>query len=105
MSATPRPWTVDAAPDANGYFTIREADGSEHGNTDVEPIATVYEEKRAALIVRAVNTFDEACATIKELLTLIDWMGPQPGYRMSDHEEYARAQAVLAKLETINDPN
>ena len=49
--------------------------------------------------VNMLDVMEEAKAVIEELLKLIDWMGPQPGYMMADHEEYARAQAVLAKLD------
>lgn len=34
-------WKIDECPDANGNWTLREADGTEHGNTET-CIATVY---------------------------------------------------------------
>ena len=34
-------WKIDECPDANGSWTLREADGTEHGNTET-CIATVY---------------------------------------------------------------
>lgn len=48
-------WTIDACLDANGFSTLRVSDGSEHGDTDRQPIATVYDEENAARIVAAVN--------------------------------------------------
>lgn len=48
-------WTVDECPDAQGHWTIRVADGSANGDTDAEPIATVYAEASAARIVACVN--------------------------------------------------
>ena len=48
-------WKVDNAPDADDFFTIRQADGTEHGRTDVEPIATVYLKRHADSIVRDHN--------------------------------------------------
>ena len=48
-----RPWIDDPCADANGHTTIRSADGSKCGDTDVEPIATVYDEKHACLIAAA----------------------------------------------------
>lgn len=35
-------WVVDECPDAYGNWTIRIADGSNNGNTEEEPVATVY---------------------------------------------------------------
>lgn len=46
---------VDSCPDANGFFTIRENDGSEEGNTSIEPIATVYDQDMAERLVYAYN--------------------------------------------------
>lgn len=46
-------WVVDFCPDADGHSTIRVANGEPNGNTDVEPIATVYEGKDATLIAVA----------------------------------------------------
>ena len=48
---TPGPWTVDDCPDADGYDTIRLADGTLNGNTEAQPIATAY--SHAALIAAA----------------------------------------------------
>ena len=39
---TPGDWYVDSCLDANGFFTIRRFDGTEHGNTQEQPIATVF---------------------------------------------------------------
>ena len=48
-------WIVDPCPDANGFHTIRIADGSEHGNTEEQPIATVFEREIADHIVTTHN--------------------------------------------------
>jgi len=48
---TPGPWTVDDCPDADGYDTIRLADGTLNGNTEAQPIATAY--SHSALIAAA----------------------------------------------------
>ena len=50
---TPGPWTVDQCPAATGAITVRPADGTEHGDTDAQPIATVYQEDHARLIAAA----------------------------------------------------
>ena len=46
---------VDDALDANGNATLRWADGSDNGNTDVQPIATIYDYEVALLLADAIN--------------------------------------------------
>lgn len=46
---------VDDCPDADGHHTIRFDDGTIHGNTEEEPIATVYDLSIAKKIVEAHN--------------------------------------------------
>ena len=48
-------WTVDPATDANGHWTIRIDDGSDHGDTEQQPIATVFVREDAVLIVGLHN--------------------------------------------------
>lgn len=48
-------WTVDECPDAYGHWTIRIADGTPNGNTDEQPIATVYNLENAKQIVQEHN--------------------------------------------------
>ena len=62
MEATPRPWIVDECADYRGFETIRVADGTPNGNTGMQPIATVYNEANAALIVKAVNAHEKLVA-------------------------------------------
>ena len=50
-----RKWIVDSCPNADGFSTIRIDDGSEHGNTDEEPIAVVYDVNDAETIVADHN--------------------------------------------------
>lgn len=54
---TPGPWTIDACLDAAGHSTIRRCDGSPHGDTALQPIATVYKEADARLIVAAPEMY------------------------------------------------
>jgi hypothetical protein len=51
-------YTVDECPDANGFSTIRLADGSVNGDVDAAPVATVYDDTVAQLIVRLLNAID-----------------------------------------------
>lgn len=48
-------WVVDECQDANGFWTIRLADGTENGNTDAQPIATVFDLAIAEHIVATHN--------------------------------------------------
>ena len=53
--ATPDLVVVDNCPDAKGFMTLRWADGSDNGNTDVQPIATIYDYEVALLLADAIN--------------------------------------------------
>ena len=55
---TYRPLTVDTCPDARDYSTIRFADGSEHGNIEDWPIATVYAEEYANVLAAAPELYE-----------------------------------------------
>lgn len=46
-------WTVDECEDANGNLTIRPSDGSRNGNTERQPIATVYGSAPSANLMAA----------------------------------------------------
>ena len=50
-----RKLTIDDCPDANGYYTIRFDDGTIHGNTEEQPIATVFDLSIAKDIVDSHN--------------------------------------------------
>src|SRR3990167_3093084 len=54
---TAGPWTVDVAPDAAGFHTIRIANGTCYGDTDQQPIATVYDKQHTRLIAAAPVQF------------------------------------------------
>lgn len=55
MNDKPELIKVDPCPAANGESTIRWDDGSENGNTERQPVATVYNEDDAQGIVDAWN--------------------------------------------------
>lgn len=46
---------VDDCPDAAGFWTVRPADGTVHGDTEAEPIATFYDKSLATAMVDAHN--------------------------------------------------
>lgn len=48
-------WQVDSSNKMYGYFTIRHFDGSPNGNTQEQPIATVFTEQDAIEIVDLHN--------------------------------------------------
>ena len=71
---TPGRWTMDKCPDAHGFSTIRPSDGSINGDTDAQPIATVYRPDHALLIATAPETAaerDRLRAVNAELVTAL----------------------------------
>lgn len=58
---------VDPAPDARGFWTVRHADGSEHGDTDAQPVATFYDQNIADRMVHDHNGRLSGSAIIQEL--------------------------------------
>ncbi len=59
---------VDPICDADGFCTIRIDDGSEHGDTSEQPIATVYTDHDAALITRCYNAYPVMLDALKDAL-------------------------------------
>lgn len=53
--ATYSDWIVDNCPDAQGFWTIRLDDATLNGNTDSQPVATVFDRNIAELIVETHN--------------------------------------------------
>ena len=87
MSATPRPWKAHENKIYVGE-SINEAD-------QVIAILDSADAELARLIVRAVNTFDEAKAAIEEAY---HELRIRCGYKPGDHC-YDALKAVLAKME------
>lgn len=46
---------VDECSDANGFYTLRWADGTPNGDTQSQPLATIFDYEVAQLIQEAVN--------------------------------------------------
>ena len=44
---------LDDCLDAHGFNTLRLDDGSEHGATDAQPVATIYSDKHSRLLASA----------------------------------------------------
>ena len=86
---TPEPWTVDAAVDAHGFYTIRRADGSEHGDTVHAPIATVFLKEDATVIAASV----ELAVVLRDLLS-----GGACNYHGDCRVHAERARILLARL-------
>jgi hypothetical protein len=86
--------TVDAAQGVCG-FTIRESDGSEHGNTDT-CIATVYQDHAAEYIAHACNAYPKLVEALRELMLRCD--GPQGMRADGSNVQTMRASAVLSEL-------
>ena len=80
--ATPRlifrgEYVVDEVEDAYGNLTIRVADGTPNGDTEQQPIATVYSAEHADLIVKAVNSHDGLVAALGLAYESLSGMGEQ----------------------------
>lgn len=69
--ATPGPYTTDECPEANGFTTIRRANGECNGDTEAQPIATVYREKDARLLAASWEMRE---ALEKAMLVINDFM-------------------------------
>lgn len=83
-------WVVDECPDMNGHFTIRVADGTPNGNTEVPAIATVYiDERNAVLIAAAPEMYDMLVQSRKVVLN---------AYREVGADE---CRGLLVKLDTL----
>lgn len=91
----PMQWTADECTDANDFVTIRPADGSPNGDTDADPIATVYDEEHAGLVAAAPALL----AMLKRVLNARPL--PDDLRRISDATiaAYDAAEALIATVE------
>ena len=60
-------WKIDECPDANGNWTLREADGTEHGDTET-CIATVYGGVMEQELIEAAPRLAERVKLLREAL-------------------------------------
>ena len=60
-------WKIDESPDANGNWTLREADGTKHGNTET-CIATVYGGIMEQELIEAAPRLKEQVKLLREAL-------------------------------------
>lgn len=60
-------WKIDECPDANGNWTLREADGTKHGNTET-CIATVYGGIMEQELIEAAPLLKEQVKLLRETL-------------------------------------
>ncbi len=68
MEHTKGKWQADTCLDANGFHTIRLEDGTPHGNTDEQPVATVYTEANARRICQCANSHDDLVGLCKSVI-------------------------------------
>lgn len=80
-------WTIDECPDANGNTTIRTYDGTPNGDTEAEPIATVYGE-HAVLVCCAPRLLE----ALEAILSLAE---QYPGYDVKSEEAISLARAIV----------
>ena len=99
--ATPRPWTYQLDPS----YTTHGGWKCEVSTTLGEKIASVFAsskgeaKERAALIVHAVNTLDEAKAVITECLIWLQGAQANQGHCETLHDVCEQAKAILADME------
>ena len=79
-------WKIDECPDANGNWTLREADGTEHGNTET-CIATVYGGIMEQELIEAAQLLKEQVKLLQE--ALVDNLQAREGEEESVREEHA----------------
>lgn len=98
---TPGPWQCDDCLSANGFTTINRADDTPHGNTDEQPVATVYADADACLIAAAPDL-------LAALRDIVDLQGKTAnGLPLSENEvrDWAvanhTARAAIAKAEGL----
>ena len=63
---------ADECLNPNGFTTIRPYDGSPNGDTDKQPIATVYDPGHAQAIVRACNNAQRLADALKDCIAALD---------------------------------
>jgi hypothetical protein len=90
-------WTVDVAPDAAGFRTIRPADGTCYGDTDQQPIATVYTEQHAPLIAAAPDLLAALDACVEGMRDTFERMGGTGYQKAVAASEQARAAIAKAR--------
>lgn len=99
-SHTPTPWTCDDCLDAHDFSSIRRADGSKHGDTSENIIATIYEQDDAAIIVRAVNAHEALVAALEVAFISFGHQGGNTlGNQFRGEWEQCRAALRLARRE------
>ncbi len=75
MTTTPTPWIVALWPDAKGNIVIRKSPEL------ARPIATVYAQEDADLIVRAVNAHEVLVEALVRALPFIEMLIDDPAYK------------------------
>ena len=95
-------WKIDECPDAEGNWTLREDDGTEHGNTET-CIATVYGGEQEQNLIESAPLLAERVRILREALedNLQAWEGEEESVR----EEHADLiEETRAALEATKEP-
>ena len=64
-------WKIDECPDAEGNWTLREDDGTEHGNTET-CIATVYGGEQEQNLIESAPLLAEQVRILREALERVN---------------------------------
>lgn len=96
MKPTSGPWIADCIGDMDGYSTVRIADGSEYGNTETQPIATVYVDADARLIAAAPDLL----AALTRCEEYLCEMGCDCGVEIGDDGDVHTSDCMLGQVQT-----
>lgn len=77
-------WKIDECPDANGYWTLREDDGTEHGDTET-CIATIYGGEIEQGLIESAPRLAEQVRIMREALDEIQRMSGVRGRWLDDN--------------------
>lgn len=89
-------WKIDECPDAEGNWTLREDDGTEHGNTET-CIATVYGGEQEQNLIESAPLLAERVRILREALedNLQAWEGEEESVREEHADLIEETRAAL----------
>lgn len=93
-------WKIDECPDANGGCTLREDDGTEHGDLET-CIATVYGGEREQRLIESAPLYAEQVRILREVLidNLQAWEGEEDSVKEEHAELIEETRAAIEATE------
>ena len=87
-------WKIDECPDANGDWTLREDDGTEHGNTET-CIATIYGGTMEQDLIESAPRLKEECDRLRERVRILREALEEVRTQMKEHPEVQRGNSTI----------